>query len=268
MTIEIQGERGGSGYTVQLEVYQGPLDVLLELIRKQDINIHDIPIARITGQYLDYLHKLEELDVDVSADFIHMAATLIYIKSKMLLPPDPLAPGEEPPPDPREELVERLLEHEKFKDAAQMLSEKQKLQAHVWSRPDMSLYEGQAVEGEMVVSLVDLVKVFQQVMERRKQVARIELQHEQFTVAQMVQLLRKQLLAGDEPLSLTRFFENCPSRHAMVVAFIAVLEMVRLQAVQLVQRALFDDIFISRHRGFDHVFAEDGGLAQLDEEYR
>lgn len=267
MTIEIQGEKGGAGYTVQLDIYQGPLDLLLDLIRKQDINIHDIPIARITGQYLEYLHKLEELNIDVSGEFVYMAASLIYIKSKMLLPPDPSA-GPEESVDPREELVHRLLEHEKFKNAAAMLHERQQLEAHTWSKPDRSLYEGEAAEGELVVSLVDLVRVFQQVLERRKEVARIELQHEQFTVAQMIELLRKQLIASDEPVSLTAFFEACPTRHAMIVAFLAVLEMVRMQAIVLVQRALFEDILLRKHRMFDAVFSgEGGGILQIDEQY-
>src|SRR6202158_3466672 len=154
-------------YNIHLERYDGPLDLLLDLIRKQEINIHDIPIARITGQYLEYLHQLDTLDMDVSADFLYMAATLIFIKSKMLLPPDPLA-GPEGEQDPRAELVHKLLEHEKFKNAAQMLYEKQHLEAHVWSKPDLSLYGGEEVEGELVVSLVDLIKVFQQVLERRR----------------------------------------------------------------------------------------------------
>ena len=156
-------------YKIHLEAYDGPLDLLLDLIRKQEMDIHNIPIAKITGQYLDYLHKLEQLDIDVSADFIYMAATLILIKSKMLLPPDPLAAPEEQI-DPRADLVHRLVEHEKFKNAAQLLHQKQQLEAHVWSKPDLSLYEGEDIEGELVVSLVDLVRVFQQVLERRKEV--------------------------------------------------------------------------------------------------
>jgi chromatin segregation and condensation protein Rec8/ScpA/Scc1 (kleisin family) len=168
-------------YKIHLEAYDGPLDLLLDLIRKQEMDIHNIPIAQITGQYLDYLHKLEQLDVDVSADFIYMAATLILIKSKMLLPPDPLAAPEEQI-DPRAELVQRLVEHEKFKNAAQLLYERQQLEAHVWSKPERSLYEGEDMEGELVVSLVDLVRVFQQVLERRKEVVRIELHQDEFTV--------------------------------------------------------------------------------------
>ena len=133
-------------YKIHLDAYDGPLDLLLDLIRKQEMDIHNIPIAKITGQYLEYLHKLEELDIDVSADFIYMAATLILIKSKMLLPPDPLA-GPEEQIDPRAELVHRLVEHEKFKSAAQLLYQKQQIEAHVWSKPDLSLYEGEETAG-------------------------------------------------------------------------------------------------------------------------
>src|SRR5476649_1503790 len=111
-----------SPYKINIPMYEGPLDLLLDLIKKQEMNIHDIQISTITSQYLDYLHKLEQLDVDVSADFIYMAASLILIKSKMLLPPDPLATAEEQI-DPRAELVQRLVEHEKFKNATQLLYE-------------------------------------------------------------------------------------------------------------------------------------------------
>ncbi len=253
-------------YKIQLEIYEGPLDLLLDLIRKQEIDIHNIPIARITGQYLDYLHKLERLDIDISADFIYMAATLIYIKSKMLLPSDPLA-GPEEELDPRSELVHRLLEHEKFKNAAQMLYQKQQLEEHVWSKPDRTLYEGEESEGEMVVSPLDLVKVFQQVLERRREVVKIDLQHEQFTVAQMMEQLRKRLVAADAGVQLVAFFEECPSRHAMIVAFLAVLELVRMQAVLMVQEKLFGEILLRKHKMFDVVFSGGDAMAQIDEQY-
>src|SRR6266478_3051427 len=217
-------------YKITIPMYKRPLDLLMDLIRKQEMNIHDIAIAKITSQYLEYLHKLEELNVDVSADFIYIAATLIYIKSKMLLPPDPLASAEEQSADPRADLVQRLVEHEKFKNAAQLLYQKQQIEENVWSKPDKSLYHDEGTEGELVVSMVDLVRVFQQVLERRKEVSRIELQHEQFTVTQMMAQLRAQILASDDnTVNLIRFFEACPSRHAMIVAFLAVLEMVKLQ---------------------------------------
>lgn len=255
-------------YKINIPMYEGPLDLLLDLIKKHEMNIHDIQISKITTQYLDYLHKLEELDVDVSAEFVYMAATLIYIKSKMLLPPDPLG-GPEEQLDPRADLVHRLVEHEKFKSAAQLLYQKQQIEEHVWSKPDKTLYEDEATEGEVVVSLMDLIKVFQQVIERRREVSRIDLQHEQFTVAQMMAQLRAQLLTSDGgTISLVAFFEACPSRHAMIVAFLAVLEMVRLQAVAMVQEKPFGEILLRRDRRFDAVFDESGGIRQIDEQYQ
>jgi segregation and condensation protein A len=248
-------------YSVRLEAYEGPLDLLLDLIRKQEIDIHNIPISRITGQYLDYLHKLEELDIDVSADFLYMAATLILIKSKMLLPADPLA-GPEEEIDPRAELVHRLVEHEKFKNAAQLLYQKQQLEAHVWSRPDLSLYDTEGTEPELVVSLVDLVRVFQQVLERRKQVTKIELHHDQFTVADLMKALRGRLLAAEDGVELVEFFESCPSRGAMICALLAVLEMVRLQAVVLAQKEIFGAIFLRKHKMFDAVFSGEGSSGE------
>ena len=142
-------------YKINIPMYEGPLDLLLDLIKQQKMSIHDIQISKITAQYLDYLHKLEELDVDVSSEFIYMAATLIYIKSKMLLPPDPLA-GPEEAEDPRADLVQRLVEHEKFKNAAQLLYQKQQIEENVWSKPDKSLYNDEGAEGDLVVSLVFL----------------------------------------------------------------------------------------------------------------
>src|ERR1700756_1852530 len=196
-----------SPYKINIPLFEGPLDLLLDLIKKQEMNIHDIQISKITSQYLDYLHQLEVQNIDVSSEFIYMAASLIYIKSKMLLPPDPLASPEEQAADPREELVQRLLEHEKFKNAAQMLYQKQQIEENVWSKPGKSLYNDEGTETELVVSLVDLVKVFQQVLERKKEVARIELKHEMFTVAQMIANLRSQILASeDSSVNLIQFF--------------------------------------------------------------
>jgi segregation and condensation protein A len=227
-----------SPYRINVPAYEGPLDLLLDLIRKQEMDIHNIPIAKITEQYLDYLHQIEKFDIDVSADFIYMAATLIHIKSKMLLPVDPLLAGEESQ-DPRDDLVHRLLEHEKFKNAAQLLYQKQQVEAHVWSHPDKSLYGTDETQGELVVSLVDLVKTFQQILERKKEIPKFELRHDSVSIAQMMDRLRLRLIATDEPVSLIAFFENCESKNAMIVALLAVLEMVRMQAVEMVQSQLF-----------------------------
>jgi segregation and condensation protein A len=254
-------------YRVNVPMYEGPLDLLLDLIKKHEMNIHDIQISKITTQYLEYLHKLEELDIDVSAEFVYMAATLIYIKSRMLLPPDPLGTPEEQA-DPRAELVQRLVEHEKFKNAAQLLYQKQQVEENVWSKPDKSLYNAEGTEGELVVSLVDLVKVFQQVLERRKEVSRIELKHDVFTVAQMMAQLRAQILASDtNSVNLVKFFEECPSRHAMIVAFLAVLEMVKLQAVALAQETQFGEIVVRKHKMFEAIFDENGAIREIDQEY-
>jgi segregation and condensation protein A len=254
-----------SPYRIHLPVYEGPLDLLLDLIRKQEMDIHNIPIAKVTEQYLDYLHQIEKLDIDVSADFIYMAATLIHIKSKMLLPADPLASEEEQ--DPRGELVHRLLEHEKFKNAAQLLYQKQQIEDHVWSHPDRSLYTGDAIEGEMAVSLVDLVKTFQQILERRKETPKFELRHESVSIAQMMDRLRQRLIASDEPISLLEFFDTCETRNATIVALLAVLEMVRMQAVILVQMELFADIGLRKHKMFDAVFAGPDAMSKIEEQY-
>ena len=252
-------------YRINLPAYEGPLDLLLDLIRKQEMDIHNIPIAKITEQYLDYLHQLEKLDIDISADFIYMAATLIHIKSKMLLPVDPLLAAEEQ--DPRDELVHRLLEHEKFKNAAQLLYQKQQVESNVWSHPDKSLYGGDEVQGELVVSLVDLVKTFQQVLERRKEVPQFGLRHDTVSIAQMMDRLRQRLVVTDDPVSLIAFFETCETRNAMIVALLAVLEMVRMQAVLLVQSDLFEDIRLRKHKMFDAVFAGPDAMSQIEEQY-
>jgi len=254
-----------SPYRINLPSYEGPLDLLLDLIRKQEMDIHNIPIAKITEQYLDYLHQLEKLDIDVSADFIYMAATLIHIKSKMLLPVDPFLAAEEQ--DPRDELVHRLLEHEKFKNAAQLLYQKQQVETNVWSHPDKSLYGGDEVQGELVVSLVDLVKTFQQVLERRKEVPQFGLRHDTVSIAQMMDRLRQRLVVTDDPVSLIEFFETCETRNAMIVALLAVLEMVRMQAVLLVQSDLFEDIRLRKHKMFDAVFAGPDAMSQIEEQY-
>ena len=255
-----------SPYRINLPAYEGPLDLLLDLIRKQEMDIHNIPIAKITEQYLDYLHQIEKFDIDVSADFIYMAATLIHIKSKMLLPVDPLLAGDEPQ-DPRDDLVHRLLEHEKFKNAAQLLYQKQQVEDHVWSHPDKSLYGTDETQGELVVSLVDLVKTFQQVLERKKEIPKFELRHDSVSIAQMMDRLRLRLIATDEPVSLIEFFENCESKNAMIVALLAVLEMVRMQAVELVQSQLFDDIRLRKHKMFEAVFAGPDAMAKIEEQY-
>src|SRR6204780_291941 len=167
-------------------VYEGPLDLLLDLIRKQDIDIYDIPIAKITAQYLTYVEKLRELDVNVAADFIYMAAVLIHIKSKMLLPRDPAATAEALD-DPRMELVNRLIEHEKYKSAAQMLMQKQQIEDAVWSNPAIKEFmDAEGTEPEIAADVIDLVKTFQQIMDRARSRPVLEVDEEGVTVGQMI----------------------------------------------------------------------------------
>jgi segregation and condensation protein A len=236
-------------------IYDGPLDLLLDLVRKQDIDVYDIPIARITAQYLAYVETLKHLDVDVAAEFIYMASLLIHIKSKMLLPRDPDAPaGQE---DPREELVSRLLEHEKFKNAAQMLLQKQQLEDAVVSNPSLKEFkDDEGAEPELAADVVDLVRTFQQILERARSRPILEVDEETVTVAQMVEFFRRRLLMEDRPIRLKRMLQHIHSRNALISAFLALLELVRLQAILLRQDRLFGDVLIKKHAMFDAVLAE------------
>ncbi len=242
------------------DVYEGPLDLLLDLIRKQDIDIYDIPIARITAQYLSYVEKLRELDVNVAAEFIYMAAVLIHIKSKMLLPRDPAIPGETPE-DPRSELVNRLIEHEKFKSAAQMLLQKQQIEEAVWSNPALKDFvNDEGTEPELAADVIDLVKTFQQILDRARNRPMIRVDEETVTVGQMIDYLKRRLTLEDRPVRLKQMLGNVDSRQALVCMFLAMLELVRLQAVQLRQDKLFGDILIRKHVGFEAVMAEQAAV--------
>jgi segregation and condensation protein A len=242
------------------DVYEGPLDLLLDLIRKQDIDIYDIPIAKITAQYLTYVEKLRELDVNVAAEFIYMAAVLIHIKSKMLLPRDPTLPGELQE-DPRSELVNRLIEHEKFKSAAQMLMQKQQIEEAVWSNPALKEFiNDEGTEPELAADVIDLVKTFQQILNRARNRPLIQVDEETVTVGQMIDYLKRRLTLEDRPIRLKQMLGNVNSRQALVCMFLALLEMVRLQAVQLRQDTLFGDILLRKHVGFEAVMAEQAAV--------
>jgi segregation and condensation protein A len=237
-------------------IYEGPLDLLLDLIRKQDIDIYDIPIAKITAQYLAYVEKLRELDVNLAAEFIYMASVLIHIKSKMLLPRDP-AVASEAEDDPRAELVNRLLEHEKFKSAAQMLLQKQQIEDAVWSNPAIKEFmEAEGTEPEIAAEIIDLVKTFQQVLDRARNRPMIQVDEETVTVGKMIDYLRQRLGLEDRPIRLKQLLRNIESRQALVCMFLALLELVRLQAIQLRQDRLFGEILLRKHVGFEAVMAE------------
>src|SRR5438094_249970 len=242
------------------DVYEGPLDLLLDLIRKQDIDIYDIPIARITAQYLAYVEKLRELDVNVAAEFIYMAAVLIHIKSKMLLPRDPAA-ASEAGEDPRAELVNRLIEHEKFKSAAQMLMQKQQIEDAVRSNPAIREFmEAEGADPEIAADVIDLVKTFQQVLDRVRSRPILQVDEETVTVGQMIDYLRRRLSLEDRPLRLKQILMNVQSRTALVCMFLALLELVRLQVIQLRQDKLFGEILVRKHESFDEVMKEQAAV--------
>jgi segregation and condensation protein A len=241
-------------------VYDGPMDLLLDLIRKQDIDIYDIPIARITAQYLAYVEKLKELDVNVAAEFIFMAAVLIQIKSRMLLPRDPDAPADQGE-DPRMDLVTRLLEHEKFKNAAQMLMQKQQIEEAVWSNPSLKEFkDAEGTEPELAADVVDLVRTFQQILERAKERPMIEVNEDAVTVGQMMDYMRRRLLMEDRPVRLKSLLQYTRSRNALVCAFLALLEMVRLQAILLRQSRVFGDILVKKHENFDAIMSDQSSV--------
>ena len=259
-----------SPLNVHLERYDGPLDLLLDLIRKQQIDIKDIPIATITAQYLDYMEKARELDIDLGAEFVYMAATLIHIKSRMLLPRDPELAKDNPEEDPRQELVERLLEHEKFKNAAEMLQQKRMIEENVWSNPQIAQFVKDDDDPGLAITLFDLVKAFGELVERAKNRPIYEVTEEEVSVAQMVQRLRTMFVeAGeDQPVYIMRVFEQQRTRKAMIALFLAVLEMVKLQAVVVAQSDLFGEIVLRRHQLFDTVFSGDEPVIAIEREYR
>jgi segregation and condensation protein A len=237
------------------EVYDGPLDLLLDLIRKQNINIYDIPIARITAQYLAYVEHIKELDVNIAAEFIFMASVLIQIKSRMLLPRDPDAPADQD--DPRAELVNRLLEHEKFRNAAQMLLQKQQIEEATWTNPALKDFkDAEGTEPELAADVVDLVRTFQKILDRVASRPILQVEEDSVTVGQMIEFVRRRLLLEDKPLRLRHMLQSMRSRNALVCAFLALLELVRLQAILLRQDRVFGDIIIRKHKMFDTVFSD------------
>lgn len=241
------------------QVYDGPLDLLLDLVRKQNIDIYDIPIAQITAQYLYYVEHMKQLDVDVAAEFIYMASLLIHIKSKMLLPRDPDAPeGQE---DPRTELVNRLLEHERFKTAAQMLLQKQQLEDAVLTNAALKDFrDAEGTEPELTADVIDLVKTFQHILERAKTRPMIDVNEESVTVGQMIEFVRRRLMVEDRPVRLKQLLRNLHTHQALICAFLALLELIRLQAILARQDKVFGDIVLKKHTMFDTVLGDTGAV--------
>ena len=248
------------------QVYDGPLDLLLDLIRKQDIDIYDIPIATITSQFLAYVNQLKASDMDVAGEFIYTASLLIHIKSKMLLP-RAASDLEDAAEDPRRELVEKLLEHERFKNAAQMLQQKQMLEAATWTNPGAREFKGDdATEPEIAADTDDLVRIFRDILERARSRPVINVTDDSVTVGQMIQFLGRRLTMDDKPVALRRLLSHTHSERALIAMFLALLELVRLQAILLRQDREFSEIFIKKHTGFDAVMSE--GLMNTRDDWR
>ena len=222
---------------IVLGEFEGPLDLLLHLIRQEQVSIYDIPVARITNEYLRYLQAMQEMDIAVAGDFLVMAATLIELKTKMLLPRDPLAAVEEEE-DPRKDLVNQLLEYQKYKAAAQMLWSKATLEQAVFKRAEL---ETDKNNPEVAVGLFDLLKVFQDILARHKEEVLLEIEREEISMAEMLERLRNMVLSSGE-LNLRIFFERARSRRELVLSFLSVLELVRTTEIRLVQRQTFGDI--------------------------
>jgi len=228
--------------TIKLERFEGPLDLLLHLIKRDEVDIYDIPIAHITHQYLRYLELMRQLDLEVAGDFLVMAATLMRIKAKMLLPLPALG-EEESPGDPREELVLRLVEYRQFKEAASTLKGREEERRLVYER---GMLPGEEDAGPLPlarVSLFDLIDALNNVLSRVPETATYEVEAETFAVEDKMELLTVTLRRRGR-LSFEELLAGCRSRSEMVVTFIALLELIKLGAALVVQHETFGDITI------------------------
>jgi segregation and condensation protein A len=229
---------------IKLENFEGPLDLLLHLIKKNEVNIYDIPLSLITAQYLETIELMRELNLDVAGEFLVMAATLIHIKSKMLLPrPETAAGVEGEEEDPRDALVRRLLEHQKFKAAAGLLHEREQVRSAQWQRPDerVAAIAGDDYEPELEVDLFSLLTAFQAVIERAKLRPKVLLPPEQMPVEDRIdQLLAR--LSETEACGFEELFADVNDRAGLIVTFIALLEMIRLKLVRVFQSGTFGPI--------------------------
>ncbi|HEX8355192.1 MAG TPA: segregation/condensation protein A [Pyrinomonadaceae bacterium] len=231
----------GSGEELKLVLgeFAGPMDLLLYLIRQEQVSIYDIPITRITDEYLRYLRLMQGMDITVASDFLVMAATLIEIKSRVLLPRDPAVSEDElAEDDPRRELVERLLEHQKYKAAAEMLWSRATVEHAVYTRAPL---ETDKENPEVSAGAFDLLRVFQQIIARRKEEVLMEIERDEVTMAEMLERLRNMIFSAGE-LNMRDFFERAETRRELVLAFLSVLELVRTTEIRLFQRQTFGDI--------------------------
>ena len=236
-------------FPVRAGTFEGPLDLLLHLIKQHQMDIYDIPIALITQQYLDYLDLMHELDLDKAGEFLVMAATLIHIKSKMLVPVSP-SEVEEDGEDPRELLIQRLLEFEKYKQAAGVLRQQYEIRTATWIRPDevVPKFKDDAGEEMLEAGLFDLVSAFKELLDRRKLLVQHEIEGEGKSLDQAIADLLAMIKVG-ESLEFMTIFENLNTKAEMILMFIALLELVRLKRVKVYQRSTFEAIRLFRPIG-------------------
>jgi segregation and condensation protein A len=235
---------------ISLPLYEGPLDLLLDMIRKQKIDIYDIPIAKITEQYLEYLHVIQELNIDGAGEFVFMAAQLIYIKSRLLLPPDPDAADGETE-DPRSELVRRLLEYEKFKNAAQMLYQRELVEKVSWNNPGEVPFEDSELEPQMTVTLHDLLLAFREVVKRAESRPLMEVSRDEFSIEQMMGYLFDRIVSAGRDVTLTTILPDINSRRSLITAFLALLELTRLKAIFLRQDRPMGEITVRANPNYE-----------------
>ncbi len=244
---DFQSPHEKEGITIRLESFEGPLDLLLHLIKKDEIDIQDIPIARITEQYLEYIQIMRDLNINLAGDWLMMAATLIYIKSRMLVPQEPdTGIQEEEAQDPRTELVYQLLEHQKYKNAAEMLHTREEVENAVWNKPPSEILD----DGSEVVSvsLFDLLRAFHEVVKRFEDQLVLEVTQDEVTIEQQIADIRKRFLIHDQ-MTFSTFFTEARSKQHLIVIFLALLELVRLREVWLHQQNAFSEIQISKIKG-------------------
>jgi segregation and condensation protein A len=246
MTDPQDFESSPDALPIRLGNFEGPLDLLLHLIRKHELSIYDIPIALVTAQYLDAIHLMQELDLDIAGEFLVMAATLIHIKSKMLLPrPETAAGVDGEEEDPRDALVRRLLEHQKFKTAAELLHEREQVRSAQWQRPDESVaaLTGDDYEPELEVDLFSLLSAFQAVVERAKHRPTVLLPPEQMPLELRIEQLLARL-SESEACGFEDLFADVQDKTGLIVTFLALLEMIRLKLVRVFQAGSFGPIRI------------------------
>ncbi|MCM8796897.1 MAG: segregation/condensation protein A [Candidatus Omnitrophica bacterium] len=236
------------GYKIRLDIFEGPLDLLLYLVKKDHLNIYDIPIARVTEQYLEYLNLMQLLDLNIAGEFLVMAATLMQIKSKMLLPAEQTQ-GEEVEDDPRADLVKRLLEYEKFKQIAEELRIRENEQREVYRRPKIDIEHevGNTKEVYFEASIFDLINAFSQTLKDVPKEVFYEVIKDEFTIEEKIHEILHLLM--DEPtLRLSVLFGRTKSKTEIIAIFLAILELVRMREIIAVQSGLFEDVEIIRNK--------------------